>query len=116
MMTAMIPKLPMCNKENTRNFYTKLGFTSNKNDFPGYLMLEKDHLEIHFFEFKDLIPTDNYGQIYIRCSDINEIYQNCLRKNIEIHPAGNLNDRPWGQKEFSLLDPDSNLITFGQAL
>ncbi|OJY92489.1 MAG: hypothetical protein BGP14_14960 [Sphingobacteriales bacterium 44-15] len=24
--------------------------------------------------------------------------------------------KPWGQKEFSLLDPDSNLLTFGQGV
>jgi len=27
-----------------------------------------------------------------------------------------LKKMPWGQKEFSLLDPDHNCITFGQAL
>jgi len=24
--------------------------------------------------------------------------------------------KPWGQKEFALLDPDHNLLTFGQAI
>jgi hypothetical protein len=24
--------------------------------------------------------------------------------------------KPWGQKEFSLLDPDNNLLTFGEAI
>ena len=115
-MTTIIPKLPMRSKETTRNYYVQLGFEASANDFQGYLMLNKNGLEIHFFEFSNLVPADNYGQIYIRCSDIDETYQMYIKKNIEIHPAGNLTEKPWGQKEFSLLDPDGNLITFGQAL
>lgn len=104
----------MRNKQHTRDFYTRLGFECSANDFPGYLMLNKDGLEIHFFEFTDPLPAENYGQIYIRCSDIDDTYQTYQNKNIEIHPEGDLTEKPWGVKEFSLLDPDSNLITFGQ--
>ncbi|MEA1848839.1 MULTISPECIES: bleomycin resistance protein [unclassified Chryseobacterium] len=116
MMTAVIPKLPMRNKEITRTFYAKLGFEVSENDFQGYLMLKKDGLEIHFFEFAALIPSENYGQIYIRCTEIDATYESFLKNNIEIHPAGHLKQKHWGQKEFSILDPDNNLITFGQPL
>jgi len=27
-----------------------------------------------------------------------------------------LETKPWGQKEFSVLDPDNNLLTFGQSI
>ncbi|MCD9855167.1 hypothetical protein LUD75_10635 [Epilithonimonas sp. JDS] len=62
-----------------------------------------------------MISTENYGQIYIRTSNIEALYNYCLGKNIKIHPAGSLSERSWGQKEFSLFDPDNNLITFGRA-
>lgn len=54
MLTAVNPKLPMRNKDATRNFYiTKLGFKEfGSADFDGYLMLEIDEIQIHFFEFK----------------------------------------------------------------
>jgi len=116
MMTAIIPKLPMRNKEMTRKYYSLLGFKATQNDFDGYLMMKKDALEIHFFEFSELLPSENYGQIYIRCSNIDAIYDAFLKNNIDIHPAGHLKQQHWGQKEFSLLDPDHNLITFGQSL
>lgn len=106
----------MRNKENTRAFYAKLGFETSGNDFQGYLMLKKDGLEIHFFEFESLMPAENYGQVYIRCSEIDAIYQSFLNNSTEIHPAGHLKQKHWGQKEFSILDPDNNLITFGQTL
>ncbi len=31
-----------------------------------------------------------------------------------LEKAGRLELKPWGQKEFSLLDPDHNLLTFGE--
>lgn len=118
MLTNIIPKLPMRSKSATRDYYiNQLGFTDiGSADFDGYLIIKKDNLEIHFFEFVGLNPSENYGQVYIRTNDIEALYQSLLDSNIRIHPAGNLQNKPWGQKEFALLDPDNNLLTFGQTL
>lgn len=118
MLTAIHPKLPMRNKLATRDFYIKhLGFEEFGNaDFSGYLMLQKDGLQIHFFEFPELNPDENYGQVYIRTNDIDEYYHFLLERKTPIHPQGNLAVKPWGQKEFSVLDPDKNLLTFGQSV
>ncbi len=114
MLTDVHPKLPMRDKAATRDFYIdKLGFQLFGADYDGYLMIRKDRIQIHFFEFKDLDPKENYGQIYIRTSDIESLYQLYLEMKL-IHPNGPLQTKPWGQKEFSLLDPDNNLVTFGQ--
>ncbi len=117
MLTSIHPKLPMRDKAITKDYYLhQLGFSLAGNaDYDGYLMLEKDNIQIHFFEFKALDPKENYGQVYIRTNDIDGLYQSLLANKIAIHPAGHLATKPWGQKEFSLLDPDNNLITFGQA-
>jgi catechol 2,3-dioxygenase-like lactoylglutathione lyase family enzyme len=116
MLTEIHPKLPMRDKAATRDYYiNRLGFSEyGKADYDGYLMVEKDDIQIHFFEFKDLDPADNYGQVYIRTDNIDDYYQSLLDRNTVIHPAGYLDVKPWGQKEFSLLDPDNNLLTFGQ--
>ena len=118
MLTAVHPKLPMRNKEITREFYiTTLGFTDfGMADFDGYLMVEKDNIQLHFFEFKELNPLENYGQIYVRTDDIEAWYRLALDKKVHIPQAGHLQIKPWGQKEFAILDPDHNLITFGEAL
>lgn len=117
MLTAIHPKLPMRDKAITSNYYLhQLGFTlAGPADYNGYLMVEKDNIQIHFFEFNALDPKENYGQVYIRTNDIDGLYQSLLANNVAIHPAGHLATKPWGQKEFSLLDPDNNLLTFGQA-
>ncbi len=118
MLTQINPKLPMRNKAATRDYYLdKLGFKeSGSADYDGYLMVEKDHIQIHFFEFKELDPKENYGQVYIRTDDIDKLYQSLLDRKVSIHPAGHLQIKPWGQKEFALLDPDNNLLTFGQSV
>ncbi|MEQ9299823.1 MAG: hypothetical protein RIF33_14715 [Cyclobacteriaceae bacterium] len=63
-----------------------------------------------------LDPKENYGQVYIRTDNIDAVYQTLLDNQTSIHPNGKLAIKPWGQKEFSLLDPDTNLLTFGQSL
>lgn len=116
MLTDINPKLPMRDKEVTREFYlNKLGF-KEIGDYDGYLMVRKDKIEIHFFEFKELDPKENYGQVYIRTDNIEGFYQMLLDKTTSIHPNGLLETKPWGQKEFSVLDPDTNLLTFGQSI
>ncbi|MFN3444727.1 MAG: bleomycin resistance protein [Bacteroidia bacterium] len=116
MLTDIIPKLPMRDKTITRNYYVnKLGFKYiGSDDFEQYLIVEKDDLQIHFFEFKTLDPKENYGQIYIRTKNIDELYQILLNNKVDIHPNGHIADKPWQQREFSLLDPNNNLLTFGQ--
>jgi hypothetical protein len=117
MLTDINPKLPMRNKTVTREFYiNELGFQQFGNDHDGYLMIQKDNIQIHFFEFKELDPKENYGQVYIRTDDIDELYESMLNKRSAIHPSGKLQTKSWGQKEFAMLDPDNNLLTFGQSV
>jgi hypothetical protein len=115
MLTAIHPKLPMRDKALTRDFYlNKLGFQEfGTVDYDGYLMVEKDHIQIHFFEFKELDPKENYGQVYIRTDDIQELFHFIKSQNIS---CTKLEHKPWMQSEFSVLDPDNNLLTFGQSL
>jgi hypothetical protein len=116
MLTDIHPKLPMRDKAATKQFYQKLGFQMlGTTDYDGYLMLQKDRIQIHFFEFKELNPLENYGQVYIRADEIEKLYQLVLDKKLTMPSAGRLETKPWGQKEFSLIDPDHNLLTFGQS-
>ena len=116
MLTEICPKLPMRNKIVTKHYYiNQLGFREIA-DYEGYLIIQKDKIEIHFFEFKELNPKENYGQVYFRTEDIDSLYKSMLDNKTEIHPNGTLQTKPWGQKEFALLDPDNNLLTFGQSI
>ena len=108
----------MRNREKTISYYIdSLEFKKvGELDYPDYLMIEKNGIEIHFFLFKALKPKENYGQVYIRTNEIDSLYQSFLNTNVPIHPNGKLEAKPWGQKEFALLDPDHNLLTFGESV
>lgn len=118
MLTSVHPKLPMRDKAATQTYYVEtLGFQQVDNDaYDEYLIVGKENIELHFFLFRALDPTENYGQVYIRTDDIDSLYRTMLDSGVAIHPNGALQTRPWGQREFHLLDPDHNLLTFGQGV
>lgn len=118
MIKSICPKLPMRDKSAIKNYYlNELGFEQfGSDEFPDYLMVKKGNIEIHFFLFKELDPKENYGQVYIRVENIEKFYQDFLDEKTSIHPNGALKATPWGMKEFHLLDPDNNLLTFGECI
>jgi catechol 2,3-dioxygenase-like lactoylglutathione lyase family enzyme len=114
MLTAINPKLPMRNKAMTHDFYiNKLGFKQYGGDYDGYLMVEKDNIQIHFFEFAGLDPKENYGQVYLRTDDIETFFEFVKKQGAVYQP---LAYKPWMQREFAILDPDNNLLTVGQSM
>lgn len=116
MITQICPKLPMRNKQLTRQFYVEyLGFTDiSASDYPDYILLSRDGLELHFFLHPALDPSTNYGQVYIRVEGIDSLFAEFLQKKTPIQHS--LASKPWGQREFSLLDSDHNSLTFGESL
>ncbi len=112
MLVEIHPKLPMRDKLITRAFYIdKLGFSQFGSDYDGYLMVQKDQIQIHFFQFTEINPLENDGQVYIRVKDIDGWFKELKKREVNCSP---LEHKPWMQREFSLLDPDNNLLTFGE--
>jgi catechol 2,3-dioxygenase-like lactoylglutathione lyase family enzyme len=118
MLESAHPKLPMRNRDVTLEFYEKfLGFKDvSEHLYPNYLILKRNDVELHFFLFENLNKHENYGQVYIRVYDINTLYHELVKNQVSIHPNGKLELKPWKQLEFSVLDPDHNLLTFGEGL
>lgn len=115
-LNAIIPRLPSRNLAATNDFYTsKLGFEKT-GDYPDYLMLRRDNMEIHFFLFKALNPLENYGSCYLRASGIDTLYKEVGDAGYAFTENQKLQIKPWRQKEFSMIDPDHNLLTFGESI
>lgn len=111
----IIPKLPAKDLDETRIYFESQLEFSTQSRYPNYLIMKKGSSELHFFSFQDLNPLTNYAQIYIRLeSGIEDLYAEYLRRGVAIHPNGPLEQKPWGVKEFALLDPNHTLLTFGQ--
>ncbi|SKC09001.1 Glyoxalase-like domain-containing protein [Soonwooa buanensis] len=116
MLQAIIPKIPFIEKEKTLDFYLKqLGFNLI-SDYGDYMILEKDNLEIHFFSYQSLEKEKSDFMLYIRVTDIETFYQTLIKNNVKIHPNGALERKPWNQTEFSIIDPNGTLLTFGENL
>lgn len=116
MIRLIIPKLPFINKEETLDYYSKLGFEMVA-DYGDYLIAKYQELEIHFFKFENLLPEKSDFMIYLRIdNDVEKFYQEIQNQGIKIHPNGKLETKPWKMKEFSLLDPNGTLLSFGAAI
>jgi hypothetical protein len=105
----------MRNKAVTKAYYAKLGFEDiSAEDYHEYLLLACDGQELHFFLYSELDITQNDGQVYLRVSDIKNLYKTIVDKAVTIHPNAPLQLKSWCMWEFALLDPDHNLLTFGE--
>lgn len=115
MITSVIPKIPFINKQQTIDFYAKLGFIMHA-DHTDYVIMTSQSTELHFFSFPTLQPAKSDFMIYLRVQAIDVLYADIQEKGVTIHPNGTLGVRPWKQKEFSVTDPNGTLLTFGQAV
>lgn len=116
MISQIIPKLPFIDKQKTIDYYTDLGFEFQSN-YGNYLIATYNNSEIHFFEFKELIPAKSDFMLYLKISNnIDKFYEHIKFKAIEIHPNGSLETKAWNMREFSLLDPNGILLTFGEKI
>lgn len=114
MIVAIIPKLPFIDKQQTIDFYQKIGFHLDA-DYGEYLILNFEQTELHFFSYEDLEPKKSDFMIYLRVNtEIELFYNTIIEKGIAIHPNGTLDKKPWNQIEFSIIDPNGTLLTFGQ--
>jgi hypothetical protein len=79
----------------------------------------QDRPHRHFFTHRELIPAESSAMCYIRVSDVESIHRaftlaELPRKGIPRMDA--LEDKPWGLREFAIVDSDGNLLRIGQKL
>lgn len=116
MITSIISKLPFIEKQKTIDFYVNLGFEII-SDYGDYLIAKHENVELHFFSFQELNPQKSDFMIYLRIDNGIEMYYQKLQDlGVAIHPNGKLEEKPWQQKEFSIIDPNGTLLTFGQSI
>jgi len=84
-----------------------------------YAFLTRGRFEIHFFAHRDLEPAASSAGRYLRVLDVAEIYAACESAEWPMHGIpriDKLEDEPWGLREFSVVDPDGNLLRMGQVI
>lgn len=110
-----IPVLPSLKIADSLAFFEGLGFeTWSWEDPPRYGGAVRDGVELHVF-LTDRKEVCEWTSCRVDVDDIAGIHEQAQAVGC-IHPNGALQDRPWGYREFAILDPFGVLITFGQAL
>lgn len=114
-----IPILPSRSVNDTVTFFRQLGFTGSVHAHGDYAILTRGSVELHFFTHRELRPAESSAMCYIRVSDVESMYQafasaELPRQGIPRQDA--LDDKPWGMREFAVVDPDGNLIRIGQTI
>lgn len=87
----------------------------------NYALIERDGCLVHLSAHAS---DGAFGSLnYIRVDNIDELYQQLIERGLNIlHPDTppaltiKLVEQSWGMKEFSVVDPDKNKLTFGQQL
>lgn len=112
MLKSAVPILASLNVDETIKFYTDtLGFTFHSN-WDGYLIFSRDDIQIHLWPTTDEQVPKNTG-CYVNVAEVKSLYEEYSPKNI-VHPNGDLEDKPWGMRQFSILDNNGNIIHFGE--
>jgi hypothetical protein len=118
--------------------FEQLGFEAQTYTSDGYAILRRSGIELHFTATEDVDPLHNNGMAFVRLRDARALYEEFkasgalpIMAPASIGPdelrrmwdAGEsiarmteIEDKPWGIREFAILDPSNNLIRFGQSI
>ncbi|MCG2584139.1 VOC family protein [Massilia sp. TS11] len=115
-----IPILPSRSIGATLAFYRRLGFEGDAHSFnDAYAILCRGDIELHFFLHKDLVPEHSFAGCYLRVGDVETLYRDFAAAQLPrrgIPRMDLLEDKPWGLREFAVVDPDGNLLRIGQVI
>ncbi len=130
-LTGAIPAIPVLTLTESLPFYCdKLGFTV-VHCADGFAIVRRDAVEIHLWEANDQTWRSRTGtppvvsgaetflagtaSCRVAVEAVDEFHASLDSAGI-LHPNAPLVTQNWGAREFGVLDPDGNLITFFERL
>ncbi|MBB4594359.1 catechol 2,3-dioxygenase-like lactoylglutathione lyase family enzyme [Xanthomonas arboricola] len=115
-----IPILPSRAIAQTLAFYRRLGFEGDAHPHDaGYAILRRGAVELHFFAHPDLDPAACYAGCYLRVGNVDDVYAALQAAGLPaqgIPRIDPLADKPWGMREFAIVDESGNLLRIGQVI
>jgi catechol 2,3-dioxygenase-like lactoylglutathione lyase family enzyme len=125
------PALPSADVRRSEHFYTDvLGFDIVAAD-EGFALVRRDGATISIWGASDESwreqldprrPVSSGAESFIagtascgiEVTNIGDLFEQCSGRDI-VHPNAPLHDTDWGTREFAVLDPDGNLVTFWES-
>lgn len=128
-MLQAVPALPVQDMPRSVTFYRDtLGWTVVHEE-TGFAIVQRDDVALHLWAATDetwrtrasASPVVSGAESFIagtascrvHVEGIDALYRSLDPLGI-VHPNGRLRATPWGTREFGILDPDRNLITFAE--
>ena len=93
-------------------FRSSLGFSKLHAQQGVYGVVRRGAVSIHFWACAERHLAENTS-CRVQVEGVEELFSECTALRI-VHPNAPLEAKPWGSKEFSILDPDGNLVTFAE--
>ena len=132
------PIFPVRDLDAAAGFYARLGFRIRRHD-DGYGSAERERLLIHLQRSPELDPFENLSASYVETAAVDELHAEWLELGLWLvqtitpeidaearrrwargEPVGRMNerveDKPWGVRQFDLLDLDNNQLRFGRVI
>ncbi|HUG22839.1 bleomycin resistance protein [Piscinibacter sp.] len=108
---AATPVLASLDIERSVEFFaSKLGFSKVYVAQGAYGIVSNGPVRIHFWACTDRHIAEATS-CRVQVQEIEGLHALCASHAI-VHPNAPLESKPWGTKEFAILDPDGNLVTF----
>ncbi|KPA90334.1 bleomycin resistance protein [Pseudomonas sp. RHF3.3-3] len=107
-----VPILASTDIARTIDFYRSLGFKGHYFEDFSYGMAGWGEVELHFWKCEDKRIAESTS-CYIRVSDINVLREALVQVLPELPEVKRT---AWGTAELYILDPDGNLLKFGESL
>ena len=118
MTDRAIPILPSRALERTLAFYERLGFAGEIVG-DAYAIVERGDVELHFFRHEALVPAQSDFMCYVRVGDVDAWHAAFTPAGLPTAGIPRLTapeDKPWGMREFALVDEDGTLVRVGTPL
>jgi hypothetical protein len=110
-MTMAVPIIPARDTGKSAEWYRdNLDFEVLHVE-PEYAIVERDAVGVHFWGPSGIPPEKSDTMYRIRVEGIDDLYEHCQAREI-VHPNAPLEEKPWGAREFAVVDGDGNLLTF----
>lgn len=110
MLEKIMPELPLDNiSAGVSHYRDVLGFSVNyeQNDIG---VMDRDSVRILLIARTE--QHEGIGSCYVYVDDADALHAELAGKGANVQ--GKPISRPWGLREFSVLDPEGNRITYGQ--
>jgi catechol 2,3-dioxygenase-like lactoylglutathione lyase family enzyme len=119
------PILPVRDLDDALAFYARLGFETSRYD-GGYGYARRERLILHLRASPEVDPRANPSAAWVDIADVDALHAEWVGLGLPVEPvdgertpeprgriSARVDHKPWGVREFAILDPDNNQLRFG---